>query len=137
MNSPVVARDVGGFPGKKQCVLNRTRQCLLRAISADFCIAVGPAREWIILPIVKVSMLEQAFQFLRADAQQPIERVKSLFNHKRLILAGKPLRTTKRCPTSNNRQFLRHCGPPSWEPIVLGEKKTHVGQSLGSLTAAF
>ena len=25
MNSPIVARDVGGFPGKKQCVLNRTR----------------------------------------------------------------------------------------------------------------
>jgi hypothetical protein len=24
MNSPIVARDVGGFPGKKQCVLNRT-----------------------------------------------------------------------------------------------------------------
>jgi len=25
MNGPIVARDVGGFPGKKQCVLNRTR----------------------------------------------------------------------------------------------------------------
>ncbi len=25
MHSPIVARDVGGFPGKKQCVLNRTR----------------------------------------------------------------------------------------------------------------
>jgi len=24
MNSSIVARDVGGFPGKKQCVLNRT-----------------------------------------------------------------------------------------------------------------
>lgn len=25
MNSPIVTRDVGGFPGKKQGVLNRTR----------------------------------------------------------------------------------------------------------------
>src|SRR5438046_4627139 len=80
-------------------------------------------------------MLEQAFQFLRTDAYQAIERLKTLFNHKRFILAGKPLRTTKRRPTGNNRQSLGHCRPPSRETVVLREKKTHLGQSLGPFTA--
>src|SRR5438046_10538823 len=80
-------------------------------------------------------MLEQAFQFLRTDAYQAIERLKTLFNDKRFILGGKPLRTTKRRSTGNNRQSLGHCRPPSRETVVMREKKTHLGQSIGPFTA--
>src|SRR5215813_13046073 len=49
------------------------------------------------------------------------------------IEAHHALSRTKRRPTGNDRQLLRHCRPPRWKCFILREQETHAGKRLARI----
>ena len=62
MHCPIIPRDIGGFAGKKQCIFHRTSQSFLRAVGTDRSIAIGAARKWVALPVMKISIVKKVLQ---------------------------------------------------------------------------
>ena len=60
MYRPVVPGYISSLTCKKQGVVNRIGESLLRVVSANPYVAVSALREWIALPVMPIRMSKQA-----------------------------------------------------------------------------
>src|ERR1700678_1049491 len=88
MYGSIVSSYIGGFAGKKKSIFDRARQSLLRTIGAYAGVTVSPARKRIVLPIVKVSIIEQVREFFKTDVEQAAKRLQTSINNKGATPAG-------------------------------------------------
>src|SRR5437667_12324666 len=92
MYGAVVSGCISRFTSKKQRVLNRSTQGLLRGLRAYFAVAVGSARKRIILPIMKIDFLQPALEALQIQSQHIRQCSRALLNNGRATKRSQSLR---------------------------------------------
>jgi hypothetical protein len=68
VHGSVIPADIRGFAGEEQGVVHWPRQSFLGITLTGLPVAIGSPREWIILPVVKVSVFKQSREFLRTHS---------------------------------------------------------------------
>src|SRR5258708_29116784 len=73
VHGSVVAACICSFAREEQSIVNRLCQRLFHSISADFSVAICSSRQWIVLPVMAVCVLEQRFEVLHTRPEPAVQ----------------------------------------------------------------